>query len=412
MFQRKLGLTLVLLGLAAIALLTLIPDPEQEELVRATPLACLVCGELGGVDVTLNLLLFLPFGVGLGLLGLPWPGVAALALATSGVVELLQMKVVPGRDASLGDLVTNSAGALFGAALARRAGTLLLPTPRAAARLATAWGLLWLAAAALTGASLHPAPTGSDWHGQWAPDLGHLDRFRGEVLEAWAGGEPLRPGRWRDTPAWRARLTLDTFALAATARAGPPTDRLAPIVSVFDDDRHEVALLGQWGTDLVYRIRMDPARLRLRNPAVRLPGALAFPPGDTVALLGGLRGPAYILAARGASRTTESVLPFSPHWTWALLLPYDYALGPEAGLLTALWLFGLLFPLGWWAAMAGPRARVGAALLVLAGVAGSRVLLGFAGAPTGEWIGAAGGVLAGGLLARAALGLNKPAFRR
>ncbi|HJS47774.1 MAG TPA: hypothetical protein VJ773_07305, partial [Gemmatimonadales bacterium] len=85
---------------------------------------------------------------------------------------------------------------------------------------------------------------------------------------------------------------------------------------------------------------------------------------------------------------------------------------PEAGRLTALWLFGILLPVGWWAAMAGPRARVVAAVLVLAGVAGTRVLLGFAGAPPGEWLGAAGGVLAGGLLARAALGLNKPASRR
>ncbi len=402
MFQRKVGLLALAAGATLVALLTLLPHPGQEELVRATPPTCLVCGELGGVDVILNILLFVPFGLGLGLLGLPWPVAAAAGLGASGLVEVLQMKVVAGRDASLSDLITNTAGSILGLALSRNWRLLVLPPHRAAAGLMATWGLAWLALAAATGAGLHPVPTSATWYGQWAPELGHLDRFRGDVLSARAGESPLPPGRWDDTPTWRERLTRPEFSITATVRSGPPPTRLAPIVSVFDADQREVLLLGQWGDDLVYRVRMGPARLRLRNPAVRLPHGLGAPPGSELRLEGGTRGARYVLASDGPGGRLARELPFSPHWTWAMLLPYDYALGPEAGALTALWLLGLLVPLGWWGARSGRAGPWAAALLLLAGVAGVRAGLGFEPAPAGEWLGAGGGLALGLLLARAA----------
>jgi hypothetical protein len=401
-FQRKAGLLALAAGAIAVALLTLLPHPGQEELVRATPPTCLVCGALGGVDVILNVLLFVPIGLGLGLLGVPWPLAAAVGLGASGLVEFLQMKVVAGRDASLSDLITNSAGAILGAGLGRSWRGLLLPSARAAGALAAGWGLAWLALATATGSGLHPVPTGADWYGQWAPELGHLDRFQGEVLSARAGGAPLPPGRRDDAPAWEERLTSPEFSVAAAIRTGPPPARLAPIVSVFDADQEEVLLLGQWGHDLVYRVRMAPARLRLRNPAVRLPGGLDAPPGSEVSIAGGTSGPRFVLASDGPGGARSRVLPFSPHWTWALLLPYDYALGPESGALTALWLFGLLLPLGWWAARSGPAGPWGSALALVIGVAGIRAWLGFDAAPIGEWLGAGAGLALGLLLARTA----------
>jgi hypothetical protein len=363
------------------------------------------------VDVFLNVLLFVPLGLGLGLLGLPWPVVVAAGLGASGLVELLQMKVVAGRDASVSDLITNSVGAILGAGLSRHWRTLIRPAAGTAAALAAAWGLGWLCLAAATGAGLHPVPTDATWYGQWAPDLGHLDRFRGTVLSARAGGTRLPPGRWDDTPAWRSRLTRPDFSVGATIRIGPAPRHLAPIVSVFDANRKEVLLLGQWGDDVVYRVRMAPARLRLRNPAVRLPRGLDAPPGSEVRLEGGTLGPGYVVVADGPGGRRARELPFSPHWTWALLLPYDYALGPEADAITALWLLAVLVPLGWWSARASRRGPVAAAFLLVAGVAGVRAFLGFESAPAGEWLGAGGGLALGWLLARVA-GLNKPASRR
>jgi len=402
MFQRKVGLLALAAGAILVALMTLLPHPGQEELVRATPPTCLVCGDLGGVDVILNVLLFVPLGVGLGLLGVPWPLAAAAGLGASGLVELLQMKVVAGRDASVSDLITNSAGTILGAVSSRNWRALVLPPARASAALTAVWGLGWLAFATATGAGLHPVPTDATWYGQWAPDLGHLDRFRGTVLSARAGEAPLPPGRWDDTPGWRSRLVRPDFSVTSGIRTGPSPSHLAPIVSVFDADRKEILLLGQWGDDLVYRVRMAPARLRLRNPAVRLPHGLDAPPGSEVRLEGGTRGPRFVIASDGPGGRRTRELAFSPHWTWALVLPYDYALGPEAGALTALWLLALLIPLGWWSSRAGRRGPVVAALLLVAGVAGVRAFLGFESAPAGEWLGAGGGLGLGLLLARAA----------
>jgi hypothetical protein len=408
MFQRKVGLVTALAGAVFISLMTLLPHPGQEPLVRATPFACLICGELGGVDVLLNVILFLPLGLGLGLLGLPWPLALAAGLAGSGLVELLQMKVVAGRDASLSDLLTNTLGTVAGAALARTWRSWLLPGRRLALALAIGWGSIWLGLATATGAGLAPAPTNAAWYGQWAPDLGHLDEFRGEVHSAEAGGAPLPPGRRNDTPAWVARLTADSFTVAAIARLGPAPTRLAPIVSVYDADQREILLLGQWGDDLVYRVRMAPNRLRLRNPAVRLPGALDLPPGTEVRAEAGTVNRRYLLRVERPDGPRERVLTFSPQWTWAALLPYEYAFGAEAGLLTALWLAALALPLGWWARRGGGTGVVLALFVAVLSVAGVRAVLGFDPAPVGEWLGTAAGLAAGLALA----GLNKPASGR
>jgi hypothetical protein len=412
MFQRKAGLALALLGAVIIALLTLLPQPGQEELVRATAPTCLVCGELGGVDVILNLLLFVPLGLGLRLAGLPWQAALAVGFASSALVEVLQMKVVPGRDASLSDLLTNTAGALLGVRLASRWPALVFPSVRGSALLAGGWGGVWLLSAWATGLGLRPAPTRADWYGQWAPELGQFDRFPGRLLEARTAGTPTPRGRHPDTPAWSRSLTLQGFDVAARARLGPPTGRIAPIVSVFDADQREIVLLGQWRSDLVYRVRMGTARLRLRNPAVRLPGALSAPAESEVRIEGRLEGPRFRLDALTPTGASHLIVPFSPQWTWALLLPYEYALGAEAGLLTSLWLFGLLLPLGWWAGRAGPLGVPGAAALVVAGIAGTRAILAFDPAPAGEWLAAGSGALLGLALAAALRRLNKSASLR
>jgi hypothetical protein len=56
------------------------------------------------------------------------------------------------------------------------------------------------------------------------------------------------------------------------------------------------------------------------------------------------------------SRTEAS----SPSWGWMFVLPWHYAMGPEARWLTMLWMAGLLFPLAFWSAR-GLRALTDAA---------------------------------------------------
>src|SRR2546422_9314486 len=106
--QRRLAVGLLALTLIAIAVMTLYPAPDDVVAVERATFWCLICGELGLVDVLLNLLLFVPYGVALFLLGIPWRKASILILASTIAIELLQLTMVSGRDASLSDVLTNS----------------------------------------------------------------------------------------------------------------------------------------------------------------------------------------------------------------------------------------------------------------------------------------------------------------
>ena len=54
---RRLGAVVASVGLLAILALTLYPNPRQAPVAEQTPLLCLVCGETGGADVALPMLL-------------------------------------------------------------------------------------------------------------------------------------------------------------------------------------------------------------------------------------------------------------------------------------------------------------------------------------------------------------------
>lgn len=105
-------------GFAAILAATLYPDPEAAANVALTPLLCLICGVNGGTDVILNLLLFMPFATGLRLSGWSWRRVTVACATLSFGVELCQYLGIPGRDASLSDLLTNTTGGSVAAAAA------------------------------------------------------------------------------------------------------------------------------------------------------------------------------------------------------------------------------------------------------------------------------------------------------
>jgi hypothetical protein len=394
-------------GLLFIAALTLRPDPRAVLLAAQTPFTCLLCGSLGLTDVLLNILLFVPYGLGLRLSGLSRLRTMLIVAATTGAVELTQYLFLPGRDASLSDLLTNTTGGALGLLLAERWRLVLTPAPPMARRLAAVAGIAWLLVQAFTAWALAPSLPATTWWGQHTPELGQFDRFTGRLLTAQVAGERLPSTRYHNSAAIRRALLEGPASVEATVEAGRPTDRLAPIASIFDEDQHEVLILGQRGRDLVFRLRLRASDLRLRSPAAHLPDALPVAPGDTVTLRAQW-GAQRMLLERVHGGTHQSFgLTLSPSLGWSLLMPWEhYGWGPEAALLTALWLAGLLLPFGYWLRLGWGRADQGwwltalcASAVVAVGLGVVARLSGMVVPPPSEWAAAALGIMAGTLLA-------------
>ena len=396
--QRQIGLILAIFGWLSILFVTLYPSPDQALAAADTSIWCLVCGELGMVDVALNLLLFLPFGLGLGLLGIHWPrALVVIALTTVGI-EVLQLSLVTGRDASLSDLLTNAFGGASGTLLGYRWRQVVFPAPRRSLIIAVLVAGIWLGIQAFTVFAFERTLPRSVYYGQWAPDLGHLERFTGQVVSATLDSTLLPSTRLAESARVRDLLHHPRAVLSVQAVTGQPTADLAPIFSIFDDQQREIVLLGQDGRDLVYRTRTRTALMGLRSPALQLAGVLPEDVGTPLELRATYRRGHYFLETRIAGANHRRELALSASWGWTLLLPFDHAFGAEMPWLTMLWVGGLLFPLGYYAARGGlVRIRFTFAMLILliAGLVGVPALAGFSLLHPLEWVAGLMGGLAG-----------------
>lgn len=401
--QRHVGYRIAIAGLLFISALTLMPQPEESARAAATPITCILCGDLGSVDFLLNILLFIPLGLGLALAGFSSRRTIVLAGLLTCLIELTQMKLIPGRDASLGDVLANSLGGGLGALLAAHWRQLVFPETSRSRRLALscALALAWVWGG--TAWALGPAyPEGGRWFGAWAPELGNFAKFTGTPLTVLAGGEPLLPGpaidqqRLEDAVAARPAIELRAVIDA-------PPDGLAPIGLVVDDPLGEVILLGQDRQDLAFRLRMRASIVRLRVPMASLDGGMEGQRGDTVDAQGALNAGAFELNSRVGGHVLSRRLPLSASWGWSLITPWDSALGPEVHFLTALWIVGLIAVLAYWSVLAGEAALaiVPAATMFLLGVV--PYVAGFPPAHWSEWAAALVGIGLGLAAARRAL---------
>jgi hypothetical protein len=196
----------------------------------------------------------------------------------------------------------------------------------------------------------------TNYWGQWAPDLGFLDRFRGTVLGAAVAGDSLPPHRLTGSEALRQQLLQSGGPVTARAITGDPPHELAPIVSIFDGRSTEIFLLGQRRKEAVFRLRTRVADLRLRPPAIRIQNAVPGTRGDSLVLSASYAGGRYSLRVEARGQTYERTLAATPNWAWSYFMPFgDYALGEEARWLTALWVAALLLPIGFWAGRSGTR---------------------------------------------------------
>lgn len=395
---RRRGLLLLAAWLPVVVALTLRPLPEQTYFSGLSPIWCLVCGELGMVDVTLNLLLFVPVGVGLRWLGIGRQRLTLAAGIASLAIELLQLTVITGRDPSLSDLVTNTTGAFLGAVLVDAWPSLVRPSGARSRRAARAATVAWLVSLLLVIWLLEPWTPDPPFVAEWAPHYPPATPFGGEVLAARVGPFAIPPtGRLS-----LARPLRGVFAegtpLEAMVISGPPTPNPAPIVVIADEGRRGIARLSQLGRDLVFGAPTRGAQFRLRRPAAVVRGALPREPGDTL-LVGGSIGAGVVTArVRGANGTARAVVTLSPNLGWLLVAPAGLPIGPDDRWVTALWIIALLTPLGYYTARgyAGRRrAAAAVGLLTIAVAAGIGLFPALAGWPPAhwsEWLAAAAGL--------------------
>jgi len=387
---RWLGLSgaLGLIGLA-----TLVPYPEQAELSRSTPLGCLVCGELGGVDVVLNLALFVPLGIALRSRGIRVPQCIVVAFATSLLVEVAQATAVTGRDPSLSDLITNTAGGLLGALLGGHLARLWRPDPGLAARLALGAGAGWLMLLAGTAWAVRPAPGSTPSRAEWAPRLPFVDTFAGRI----------------ESVDIRGTIATRDLAVLATARLDGWTEHLAPAVDLVGARGIMTARLGQLGQKVTFGLRANASRLRLRPPSVKVYRALPPASGQRVLLAGGLREATLWARAEADGSVHSAELALTPGLGWLLLLPltfYPFDYRPD--LTTAAWVALPLLLAGFWA---GRRtawnlrtSAAGAVALLVLGLVVVPELFGVEADGWQCWAAGAGSLAAGWLAGRYAPG--------
>jgi VanZ family protein len=370
--ETRFGAALGVISTALIAVVTL-----RGETVFGPPPGptCYLCEGIQLSDVVRNVVLYLPLGASMTLVGMRARWVTVLALALSVTIEYVQLHL-PGRESSLADVVCNGSGALLGVVAARHWERWLRPSAQLGAWLSLGAAAATAVVVALTGWLVMPAYTSTTWYAGWVPELGHLGVYRGHVQALRIGDVPLPGGRIADTDTARELLRAGA-PLHVSAVMGPAPERLAPLVTVHDAERNEMLIVGAEGGDLIYRQRTHGAELGLEQPSIRLPGALSHQRRGT---------PIEIEVRRTTPDRAEDGICISINGTercglgysagrgWALFFRIrDVAWGGRR-LLDGFWIAALCLPVALWWQPRGPGFAalvvVSAAVLVLPGAVG------------------------------------------
>src|SRR5262249_8143638 len=151
----------------------------------------------------------------------------------------------------------------------------------------------------------------------------------------------------------RERLRAGELHLQARIAAAASRPGLVPIVRIVDGEGGDIASFAQRRADLLFRVRLRAARIWLQTPSVRVAKVFAD------SLSGGGGGPAELAlsgeldghelrASVSPLNVATATVPLSPQLVWTFFLPWDFPLSDGAPLLTALWVFALLIPSGYW----------------------------------------------------------------
>jgi hypothetical protein len=371
-----------------------------------------MCGKFGGLDLLLNVILFVPLGVGLGLAATPRGKALSLIVGLTVMVELAQYRMLPGREGTVSDVLMNTLGGALGIRLGRNLAGLLFPTPRSARVLAGVAAAVWAAVCVTTAVGLQRSLPSGSYDLEWAPARAPLQAYPGRVRSVAINGNPTQ--RRMVIP---SALVAggDSVRIEASVTVNRPPVLTAPIALIVRG-RDEIAMLGQRVHTIVFSLRVRATDWRLKTPYVVLDDALA-PGGEPIAeamavparVVGMRQRQTVAVEAEHGGLTRAWSVDLAPTLGWVLVLPFDYSLRQGYRTGSALWIAALIAPLGYWSAAAGRQSRRanvvtwGIPLASIAGVLGLvPPAFGYGRSHWSEWAAAGVGLLVGWALFAAA----------
>ena len=357
---------------------------------------CVLCGDRGTADLLENLLLFAPLGAALRLTGLPLRFVIAISVALASGIEVGQL-FIPGRWATLRDLLSNGAGAWAGAACAP---AVVQWRSRPQSVPAVNWRLLIPAAAFPTAAVLlgawlmAPSLTTDDWFGQWTPRFAYVTPYSGELSAVTIGPSQIPHGMLPNSNEIRESLR-ENRSLTIEGTLGTPPPRLSAIFAITDGAFRTNVFVGAEKTDLMWRVRRRADALHLDAPTLRFEGFFdERVPGERFQLTL-TRNRHEVCASLGPR--TSCAPEFRPGRLWSLIRPLSG--GPAiARSLDALVFLILALPLGIIAAGVTPRAAIVALAVAVLALGCAAPLVGEIALSAPEWLGFVLGIGLGGRL--------------
>jgi hypothetical protein len=376
----------------------------MEGVSGSADIACLICGDGGLADAIVNVILFIPLGAAAGLTGRSTLVALAIGAALSASVELAQISLIPGRDASIGDLVFNTLGAVAGVALVKTAPWWLGYDDVRASRLSLTAALAAVVIIGGTGLLLVPHPPEGTYFVMWRPDLRHLDPYEAPVRSVTIGGERFLPSRIED-PAHLRELLRAGAPLRVVTDAVPKTSRQAAMFAIYDELKREVVMIGPDRDDLVFRVRMRSASAWLDQPDIRVVGGWRDVVAGSEILVSARRSGRSYCVGFGPQPPCDS--GFSAGMGWGLFLYDERWPAWLRAALNILWLAMLGFPVGFWA-----RRRwesLCALFLFAVAVVVVPALVGLLDTPLQQVLGGLAGIGLGVMLARATVVNSRPA---
>ena len=361
--QSKWGSIIAGVSAALICLATLTPGTPPSAAAMA---ACRGwCADTLVADFVRNIILFVPLGFGLRLAGIRTIRAILLGVCLSATVELLQIRVIVGRDASVLDWISNSLGTVVGVLIATNFSILIRPQPRSATALLFASLALWVGILVLGAWGIQPSPSPDPYWGQRAPQFGDFPPFLGELISARVNGVEIPSDRMLNDDTIRGPLRSGRLRAQVIVQPGPPPPPggIAPIARIADLARREIFILGQAGNELVFRVRLRASVLQLETPGFALAGAFRNGHHDPESvdspesLFASVDSGRVRLAARHDGERLSQGYELTPAVAWSFFLPWDYWFGPNAAWISDVWLAALLIPVGYWATLTADQRR-------------------------------------------------------